>query len=102
MTDSSSSGPGPQSNHGGSVDLDPTGVTQPGPGSAGPGSAGPGPGPAGPAVALPAGVRQAHEVAVATIQGAYAAVPAGTKVRLAKRTSNLFRFRDQSAEARAA
>jgi FAD/FMN-containing dehydrogenase len=101
VTDSSSSGPGPQSNHGGSVDLDPTGVTQPGPGSAGPGSAGPGPGPAGPAVALPAGVRQAHEAAVATIQGAYAAVPAGTKVRLAKRTSNLFRFRDQAA-ARAA
>jgi len=43
---------------------------------------------------LPAGVRQAHEAAVADIRRAYAAIPPGGKVRLAKRTSNLFRFRD--------
>src|ERR1035441_8748592 len=32
--------------------------------------------------------------AVAEIRRAYAAIPPGAKVRLAKRTSNLFRFRD--------
>ena len=53
------------------------------------------------AEALPAGVRQAHEAAVAAIQQAYAAVPPGAKVRLAKRTSNLFRFRDQSPQSQA-
>ncbi len=93
MTDSSSSGTGSQSNHGGSVDVDPASVTQhrPGPGSP----------PAGPAGTLPAGVRQAHEAAVATLQRAYRAAPAGAKIRLAKRTSNLFRFRDQPAGAQA-
>ncbi|MGH3230440.1 MAG: FAD-binding oxidoreductase [Streptosporangiaceae bacterium] len=35
-----------------------------------------------------------HEVAVARLRAAYIAVPPGTPVRLAKRTSNLFRFRD--------
>ena len=35
-----------------------------------------------------------HEVAVARLREAYAAIPSGTPVRLAKRTSNLFRFRD--------
>src|ERR1039457_181276 len=35
-----------------------------------------------------------HEVAVAGLREAYAAWPPGTPVRLAKRTSNLFRFRD--------
>src|SRR5580658_6945509 len=35
-----------------------------------------------------------HEVAVARLREAYAALPPGTPVRLAKRTSNLFRFRD--------
>src|SRR5579863_5317276 len=35
-----------------------------------------------------------HEVAVASVREAYAALPPGTPVRLAKRTSNLFRFRD--------
>ena len=35
-----------------------------------------------------------HEVAVARLREAYAALPAGTPVRLAKPTSNLFRFRD--------
>ena len=42
----------------------------------------------------------AHEAAVARLREAYAALPPGAPVRLAKRTSNLFRFRD--AEARAA
>jgi FAD/FMN-containing dehydrogenase len=35
-----------------------------------------------------------HEAAVARLRDAYAAWPPGTPVRLAKRTSNLFRFRD--------
>ncbi len=50
----------------------------------------------GPAVAgaLPAGVREEHAAAVAAIRAAYAAAPPGSKVRLAKRTSNLFRFPD--------
>ena len=38
-----------------------------------------------------------HEVAVARLREAYAALPPGTPVRLAKRTSNLFRFRDTEA-----
>ncbi len=42
--------------------------------------------------ALPAGVREQHAAAVAAIREAYAAAPPGSKVRLAKRTSNLFRF----------
>ena len=40
-----------------------------------------------------------HEAAVARLREAYAAVPAGTPVRLAKRTSNLFRFRDAAPVA---
>ncbi len=38
-----------------------------------------------------------HEVAVARLRAAYTAVPPGTPVRLAKHTSNLFRFRDAGA-----
>jgi len=34
-----------------------------------------------------------HRAAVAAIEGAYAAIPPGSTVRLAKKTSNLFRFR---------
>ncbi len=34
-----------------------------------------------------------HRAAVAQIEQAYAAIPAGSKIRLAKTTSNLFRFR---------
>ena len=41
-----------------------------------------------------------HEVAVARLRAAYTAVPPGTPVRLAKRTSNLFRFRDAGASLR--
>jgi FAD/FMN-containing dehydrogenase len=41
---------------------------------------------------LPAG----HRAAVAAIEGAYAAIPPGSPVRLAKKTSNLFRFRADS------
>jgi FAD/FMN-containing dehydrogenase len=44
------------------------------------------------------GAIEAHEAAVARLRDAYAALPKGAPVRLAKRTSNLFRFRDgQSA-----
>ncbi|MBV9450492.1 MAG: FAD-binding oxidoreductase [Streptosporangiaceae bacterium] len=42
----------------------------------------------------PAAALQAHETAVARLRDAYAALPPGVPVRLAKRTSNLFRFRD--------
>ena len=38
-----------------------------------------------------------HRAAVARLRQAYAAMPPGTPVRLAKRTSNLFRFRDPAA-----
>ncbi len=40
-----------------------------------------------------------HKLAVAEVRDAYAAWPPGTPVRLAKRTSNLFRFRDADAKA---
>src|SRR5260370_20986341 len=40
-----------------------------------------------------------HEVAVARLRDAYAALPPGAPVRLAKRTSNLFRFRDSDHRA---
>ena len=43
---------------------------------------------------MPARPSGAHEAAVARLRDAYAAVPPGAPVRLAKRTSNLFRFRD--------
>jgi FAD/FMN-containing dehydrogenase len=42
-------------------------------------------------------VMTAHRAAVAAIEGAYSALPAGSPVRLAKRTSNLFRFRADTA-----
>jgi FAD/FMN-containing dehydrogenase len=38
-----------------------------------------------------------HRAAVAAIEGAYSAIPPGSPVRLAKKTSNLFRFRADSA-----
>jgi FAD/FMN-containing dehydrogenase len=41
----------------------------------------------------------AHEVAVARLREAYAAWPPGTPVRLAKHTSNLFRFRNATPSA---
>ncbi|HTX27517.1 MAG TPA: FAD-binding oxidoreductase [Streptosporangiaceae bacterium] len=44
----------------------------------------------------------AHEVAVTSLREAYAALPPGAPVRLAKRTSNLFRFRDAGPAASAA
>jgi len=40
-----------------------------------------------------------HRAAVAGLERAYAAIPPGQPVRLAKRTSNLFRFRDASPAA---
>ena len=38
-----------------------------------------------------------HAEAVAALQAQYAAIPPGSPVRLAKKTSNLFRFRDKTA-----
>ena len=43
-----------------------------------------------------------HEVEVARLREAYAALPPGAPVRLAKRTSNLFRFRDAGPPAKIA
>ena len=40
-----------------------------------------------------------HAVAIERLQSQYAAIPAGERVRLAKRTSNLFRPREQLAHA---
>ncbi len=47
----------------------------------------------------PRGALAAHEAAVAELRAAYAAVPPGSPVRLAKRTSNLFRFGDSGRTA---
>src|ERR1700729_4095720 len=47
--------------------------------------------------ALPPAKLAAHEAAVARLRDAYAAVPPGVPVRLAKPTSNLFRFRDAAS-----
>ncbi len=72
------------------------------PGTAGPGTAGPGtagPGTAAPVVRLPPVGAAEHGAAVAALRESYAALPAGTPVRLAKRTSNLFRFRDPAPTA---
>src|SRR5262249_25011860 len=55
------------------------------------------------AAAGAAAVRQApatHQAAVADLQRAYAAIPPGSPVRLAKRTSNLFLFGGGSRSAR--
>ena len=58
--------------------------------------------PAPPATpAPPAAKPGAHRAAVASLQAAYAAIAPGSQVRLAKRTSNLFRFRDGKAGAAA-
>jgi FAD/FMN-containing dehydrogenase len=46
---------------------------------------------------LPPAKHAAHEAAVARLRDAYAAVPPGVPVRLAKPTSNLFRFRDTAS-----
>src|ERR1700758_4782947 len=47
---------------------------------------------------MPPAKLAAHEAAVARLRDAYADVPPGTAVRLAKPTSNLFRFRDTSGQ----
>src|SRR6266480_1770110 len=77
------------------------------PGAAGPGVAGlgtagkgtAGPGTASPVVQLPPEVAAEHRAAVAALRESYAALPAGAPVRLAKRTSNLFRFREPAPKA---
>jgi FAD/FMN-containing dehydrogenase len=48
---------------------------------------------------LPPAKLASHEAAVARLREQYLAVPPGTKVRLAKRTSNLFRFREPATTA---
>jgi FAD/FMN-containing dehydrogenase len=48
---------------------------------------------------LPPAKLAAHEAAVAQLHDAYAAVPPGVPVRLAKPTSNLFRFREAGKES---
>ena len=54
---------------------------------------------AGQAVAPGRPALPGHQAAVAHLQRAYAAIPADRPVRLAKRTSNLFRFRDSAVGA---
>jgi FAD/FMN-containing dehydrogenase len=49
---------------------------------------------------LPPAKLAAHEAAVARLRDAYAAVPPGVPVRLAKPTSNLFRFREAEKAAK--
>jgi FAD/FMN-containing dehydrogenase len=49
---------------------------------------------------LPQAKLAAHEAAVARLREAYAAVPPGVAVRLAKPTSNLFRFREADTGVR--
>ena len=60
-----------------------------------------GPGAVRPVVQLPPAVAAKHQAAVAALRESYAAIPAGAPVRLAKRTSNLFRFRDPLPRNRA-
>lgn len=48
---------------------------------------------------LPPAVAARHDAAVTAIRAAYTAIPPGAPVRLAKRTSNLFRFRDPLPKA---
>lgn len=48
---------------------------------------------------LPPAIAARHDAAVEAIRSAYAAIPPDTPVRLAKRTSNLFRFRDPAPGA---
>ena len=48
---------------------------------------------------MPPAKLAAHEAAVERLRAAYTAVPAGVSVRLAKPTSNLFRFRDTSQQS---
>ena len=45
----------------------------------------------------PSAALAGHRAAVAELRRAYEAIPPGAPVRLAKRTSNLFRFRDANA-----
>ena len=52
--------------------------------------------PAPPGTSALAGRSAEYLAAVAALQRAYAAIPPGSPVRLAKRTSNLFRFREAS------
>ena len=47
---------------------------------------------------LPSAKRAAHDAAVTRLRDAYAAVPAGVPVRLAKPTSNLFRYARDTAK----
>ena len=58
-----------------------------------------GPGTDEPVVQLPPAVAAQHQAAVAALRASYAALPPGAPVRLAKRTSNLFRFRDPAPSA---
>src|SRR5579859_4414869 len=58
------------------------------------------PGTASPAVLLPAGVAAEHRAAVAAFREAYAALPAGAPVRLAKRASRGRRWQRRPVPAR--
>src|SRR5215469_2132317 len=51
------------------------------------------------AVVRPGSPEERHREPVAAIQRAYAAIPRGSPIRLAKSTSNLFRFRQDAGVA---
>src|SRR5215470_10716819 len=54
---------------------------------------------AAPVAQLPSVVAAGHRAAVAALRESYAALPPAAPVRLAKRTSNLFRFREPAPKA---
>ena len=75
--------------------TDVTGTSNPTTSETSPGAPGTGPGTSGTPPARPGPhTDAAHQAAVARLRRAYAAVPPDQPVRLAKRTSNLFRFTD--------
>jgi FAD/FMN-containing dehydrogenase len=80
--------------------TDVTGTSDPSTSGTNPDAPGTGPGTSGAPAAkprLPADA--AHQAAVARLRRAYAAIPPDRPVRLAKRTSNLFRFTDSKPPA---
>jgi FAD/FMN-containing dehydrogenase len=80
--------------------TDVTGTSNPGTSTTNPGPAATDPSAPGTPAAKPARPADAtHQAAVARLQRAYAAIPPGQPVRLAKRTSNLFRFAGGSRSA---
>jgi FAD/FMN-containing dehydrogenase len=80
--------------------TDVTGTSDPSTSGTNPDAPGTGPGTSGAPAARPRlPTDAAHQAAVARLRRAYAAIPPDRPVRLAKRTSNLFRFTDSKPPA---